>query len=147
MSAPANHPSLRACISEAIARTLTDQGGAKVAAICGVDRSTPVRRGGSLADWPLGDALALAAEYPDIREAIIACLTGTQMEMGEAIRAQGALFEAMNRSAALMAEASRDLSDGRIDTDEAKRLLPLVRELFDHLSKTVLPSLEAFRRA
>jgi hypothetical protein len=145
MSAPANHPSLRAGVSEAIARTLTDQGGAKVAAICGVDRSTPVRRGGSLADWPLGDALALAAEYPEIRDAIIACLIGQEKALGEAIRCQSALFEAMSNSAALVAEASRDLSDGRIDTDEAKRLLPLVRQLRDHLANTVLPSLEAYR--
>lgn len=95
----------------------------------------------------MGDALALAAEYPEIRDALLACLIGKQAALGEAMRCQSALFEAMSESATLVAEASRDLSDGRIDTDEAQRLLPLVRQLRDHLANTVLPSLEAFRRA
>lgn len=144
MSARQVSPAARARVSQLIVDLVADEGGAAIGRLIGHAKDTAPRRGGDLALWPIIDVLELAMQSPDLRDALVELLTGKAGMCGEAIRAQAALFTTLQESAALVAEASRDLADGRIDTTEAKRLLPMVRHLRDQLADEVLPALEAF---
>lgn len=142
MSAPANHPSLRARIAQTLADLVAEHGGAKIGAVIGVCKSTPARR--SIHEWSILDIAALAVEYPEIKQAVLALFLGEQKTVGEAIKCQRVLFDTIRESAELVAEASGDLADGRIDANEAKRLLPMVQHFRDTLNNELLPALEAF---
>lgn len=144
MSAPQVPLAARARVSQLIADLVSEEGGAQVGRWIGHCKDTAPRRGGDLALWPLVDVLQLALRSPALRDALVDLLTGTDQKSGEAIRAQAALFRTLQESAALVAEASRDLADGRIDTEEAQRLTPMVRQLRDQLAHDVLPALEAY---
>ena len=146
MSARAAQFAARARVAELIAELIREHGGSYVARLIGTCKDTPGRRGGDLAQWPVADVLSLAAHTPAIHAALLDALNGTEQPIGEAVRAPGALFEAIESATGVIAESSRDLRDGRIDAIEADRLLPLVRGLRDHLADVVLPSLEAYRR-
>lgn len=145
MSAPKLSLQARARASQVLADLLTDKGSAEVGRWVGAAKDTAGRRGSDLAAWPALDLFELAARVPEMRDALIALLNGQDQQHGEAVRAQAALFQTLQKSSAVVAEASRDLADGAIDTAEAKRLLPLVVELRDQLTTDVLPALEAFR--
>lgn len=146
MSAPAGHPMLRARISETLAALVLDLGGAEIARRIGTDRATPARRGGDTTQWPLACALRLAVTEPALSAAVIEYLTGDARPTPAQIDATRTLFDCLKESADLVAEAARDLADGRIDEAEARRLLPYARTLADHLIRNVIPSLEATTR-
>lgn len=146
MSAPAGHPALRARISDTLAALIIDLGGAEIARRIGTDRATPARRGGDTTQWPLACALKLAVTEPALAEAVIAYLTGDQRPAQQPTDTTRTLFDCLNETAQLVAEAARDLADGRIDPIEAARLLPYARTLSQHLTRDVIPSLEACTR-
>jgi hypothetical protein len=144
MSAPSTNPTARARASQRLADLLSDHGPTEIGRWIGHAKDTAGRRGSDLNNWPSLDLFALADRDPALRAALVELLTGSDNARGEAIKAQAALFHTLQASSAVVAEASRDLSDGRIDSDEAKRLLPLVRDLRDQLANEVLPALEAY---
>lgn len=145
MSAPKLPLAARARVSQVIADLLSDQGSTEVSRWVGHAKDTAGRRGADLAAWPALDLFELASRVPELRDALVELLTGSDRPHGEAIRAQAALFNTLQASSAVVSEASRDLADGRIDSVEAKRLLPLVIYLRDQLATEVLPALEAYR--
>ena len=145
MSAPAGHPALRARISDQLLELVQTLGGAEIARRIGIDRTTPSRRGGDTALWPLIEALDLAITADVLRDALVAYMAGTTNGR-PIVDTTRTLFDCLNESAQLVAEAARDLADGRIDEAEALRLLPHARGLRDSLANKVIPSLEALTR-
>jgi hypothetical protein len=146
MTAPAGHPALRARISDALANLLADLGGAEIARRVGTDRATPGRRGSDVAQWPLDCALRLAVTEPSLAAAIIDFLTGDQRPTAMPVDATRTMYDCLHESADLVAAVARDLADGRIDQDDARRLLPIARLLHQHLAALVVPSLESAAR-
>lgn len=152
MSTAVNLHALCSRFGEKLAEFTGEAGDRPTGRLVGCAGTTVADRGSDPAKWSIKDCAILAhSARPEAAELRLAALDlfkghAPRRVTGDAVAAQSALFAELQVSADLAAEASRDLADGRIDSAEAARLLPLARRLRALLDAEVIPSLEAYAR-
>jgi hypothetical protein len=135
MSASAGHPALRARISEALERYLGDLSSRAVGERLGIACTTVQRRGSDLRAWPADELLHLTTRDESLRTAVICYLAG-ELASGDAGRVDAGLVESLAALGTLISQAADALrGDHHCNLDEARRLLPILREAKSVLAK------------
>ena len=146
MSARIGHPSLRARISEALAKYLTDEKPCDVAAMLGRAVSTITRRAPDLREWPTDELLHLATKSPALTDALVTYLRGEPVA-GDAHRVDDDLIETLASLGMTIHQAGESMrGDRHCDLDEASSLLPIVQQAQALLAKAALDLSEKIRR-
>ncbi|MEY2855643.1 MAG: hypothetical protein RL030_2775 [Pseudomonadota bacterium] len=107
---------------------LADHSSRAVGDLLGLANSTVLRRGADLREWPADELLHLIRRDDGLRLATLSYLTGDAAS-GDARRVDEGLVESLAALGGLISQAADSLrGDRHCNLDEARRLLPIVRE-------------------
>ncbi len=144
MSLAPCHPALRARVSGALNEVLESQAARALGRQLGHAGHTITERGADLGRWPLIDALLLAAEHDGLREALIACLQGTQSQpAGQSTAAFGELMKLIHRDCSLQADIAAAVADGNLSGAEALQVRRAILARRAAEDKALLSALDA----
>jgi hypothetical protein len=124
-------------ISAGLDVVLADHGQRAIAARIDVARTTLAGWGHDVHAWPADKLLQLAAQFPEIRRAVVDAIDGATTRPSSSDAERDA-FVVMADAGRTMAGLAQDLSDRRLTAEEARARLPQLRELQDHLHRLII---------
>jgi hypothetical protein len=124
-------------ISASIDAAMADHGQRAIACRIDVARSTLGDWGHDVHAWPADKLLQLAAQFPEIRRAVVDAIDGASARPSSNDAERDA-FVVMADAGRTMSGLAQDLSDRRLTAEEARVRLPQLRELQDHLHRLII---------